>query len=50
MVERGFISGIGADTTIIVGAGQDISLNLGRSNVLSYARNGQALQITLVGG
>ena len=50
VVERGFISGVGADTSIIVGAGQDISLNLGRSNILSYVRNGQALQVTLVGG
>ena len=50
VVERGSVAGASGDTTIIVGAGQDISLNLSRSNVLSYVRQGQALQITLVNG
>ncbi|MEY1555004.1 Ig-like domain-containing protein [Yoonia sp. R2331] len=47
VVERGAITGSG---NIIVGAGQDISLNLQRSHILSYMRQGQALQITLVDG
>ncbi len=50
VVERGSIAGASGDTSIIVGAGQDISLNLSRSNVLSYVRQGQALQVTLVNG
>lgn len=50
IVERGSVAGATGDTTIIVGAGQDISLNLNRNNILSYVRQGQALQITLVDG
>lgn len=50
VVERGSVAGATGDTTIIVGAGQDISLNLNRNNILSYVRQGQALQITLVDG
>tara|TARA_R110002051_G_scaffold239372_1_gene299995 strand:+ start:11752 stop:12063 length:312 start_codon:yes stop_codon:yes gene_type:complete len=50
VLERGSIAGNGGDTAIIVGAGQDISLNLDRSNILSYVRQGQALQVTLVDG
>lgn len=49
-VERGSVAGAGGDTSIIVGAGQDISLNLDRSNILSFVRQGQALQVTLVDG
>ena len=47
VVERGVVTGSG---NIVVGADQDISLNLQRSHVLSYTRQGQALQITLVDG
>ncbi len=47
VVERGAIDASG---NIVVGAGQDISLNLQRSHILSYTRQGQALQITLVDG
>ena len=50
VLERGTVAGVGGDTSITVGAGQDISLNLSRNNILSYVRNGQALQITLVDG
>ncbi|SEW00935.1 Ig-like domain (group 3) [Cognatiyoonia koreensis] len=49
VVERGAVGASGSDS-IVVGAGQDISLNLQRNSVLSYTRNGQALQITLVDG
>ena len=50
VMERGSVAGATGDTTIIVGAGQEISLNLNRNNILSYVRQGQALQITLVDG
>lgn len=50
MVERGSVAGAGGDTSIIAGAGQEISLNLNQSNILSYVRQGQTLQITLVDG
>lgn len=50
VAERGAIAGTSASNTIIVGADQDISLNLQRSHILSYTRQGQALQITLVDG
>lgn len=49
VVERGALGASGSDS-VVVGAGQDISLNLQRNSVLSYTRNGQALQITLVDG
>lgn len=49
VVERGALGASGSDS-IVVGAGQDISLNLQRNSILSYTRNGQALQITLVDG
>ena len=48
--ERGAVSGSGGDASIILGSGQDLSLNLGQGDVLSYVRQGQALQITLVNG
>ncbi len=47
VVERGAVSGSGS---IVAAADQDISLNLQRSHILSYTRQGQALQITLVDG
>ncbi len=50
VVERGSVAGAGGDTSIIVGTGQEISLNLNQSNILSYVRQGQTLQITLVDG
>lgn len=49
VVERGALGVSGSDS-IVVGAGQEISLNLQRNSVLSYTRNGQALQVTLVDG
>ncbi|MBS1304254.1 hypothetical protein [Loktanella sp. SALINAS62] len=49
-LQRGEVSGTGQDASIIVSQGQDISLNLQRSHVLSYARQGQALQVMLVDG
>jgi len=49
-VTRGSVAGAGGGNSIIVGSGQDVSLNLSRDNVLSYVRQGQALQVTLVDG
>ncbi|WP_237062141.1 Ig-like domain-containing protein [Loktanella sp. M215] len=49
-LQRGEVSGKGANANIIVGQSQDVSLNLERSHVLSYARQGQALQVMLVDG
>ena len=39
-----------SNNTFFASSGQDISLNLQRSSVISYMRSGQALQITLVDG
>lgn len=50
VVERGSVAGANGASSIVVGAGQDISLNLDRNNILSYVRQGQALQVTLVDG
>ena len=49
VVQRGAIGG-NAGQNVVVGADQDISLNLQRSHILSYTRQGQALEITLVDG
>jgi hypothetical protein len=49
VVERGALGGSGSNS-LVVGAGQEISLNLQRNSVLSYTRNGQALEVTLVDG
>ncbi|MEL6640082.1 MAG: Ig-like domain-containing protein [Pseudomonadota bacterium] len=48
-LQRGSLGG--ADGSVVsVSAGQDVSLNLMRGNILSYTRQGSALQITLVDG
>ena len=39
-VTRGSVAGVGGSNSIIVGVGQDVSLNLDRSNILSYVRQG----------
>ncbi len=49
VVQRGSLGGADGNA-VSVGAGQDISLNLMRGNILSYTRAGSALQITLVDG
>ena len=48
-IQRGSLGGAGG-STVTVAAGQDVSLNLMRGNILSYTRAGSALQITLVDG
>ena len=47
--QRGSLGGSDG-TSMVVGAGQDVSLNLTRGDILSYVRQGQALQVTLVDG
>ncbi len=49
-IQRGSVAGDGASSSIIVGSGADISLNLDQSQIVSYARQGQALEITLLDG
>ncbi|MEL6959599.1 MAG: hypothetical protein AAGL89_11680, partial [Pseudomonadota bacterium] len=49
-LSRGSVAGEGASSSIIVGAGADVSLNLTAGQILSYTRQGQALQITLIDG
>ena len=49
-LQRGFLSGDAGSNTINAGAGNDISLNLRRSQVLNYERNGDSLIITLSDG
>lgn len=49
VVERGSLGGAG-ESSVILSSGQDISLNLNQGDVLSYVRQGQALQITLIDG
>lgn len=48
-IQRGSLGGASGNT-VAVAAGQDVSLNLMRGNILSYVRAGSALQITLVDG
>jgi len=48
-LDEGTFSGA-SNNTFFASSGQDISLNLQRSSVISYMRSGQALQITLVDG
>ena len=47
--QRGSLSGADG-ASMVVGAGQDVSLNLTRGDILSYVRQGQALEVTLVDG
>ena len=49
-LNRGFIGGDGGAVPILAEAGSDISLRLERTQILSYSRNGTALEITLVDG
>ncbi len=48
-INTGTFSGA-SNNSFAAAAGQDISLNLQRSSVISYMRSGSALQITLVDG
>jgi len=49
-VSRGVVSGEGASDYIAVGSGDEISLNLRKTNILKYMREGNDLQIVLVDG
>lgn len=49
-LQRGSVAGDGVPASLIVGSGQDVSLNLRRTQVLEYDREGQALEVTLIDG
>ena len=49
-LQRGMVAGEGAENAVVVSGGNDISLNLDRSQIASYAQDGQALLITLTDG
>lgn len=49
-ISRGSVAGEGVPSSLIVGAGADVSLNLTRGQIISYTRQGQALEITLIDG
>lgn len=49
-IERGSVGEGGTSSTVVVGAGQDVSLNLSRGQILSYSREGQALNVVLIDG
>lgn len=49
-IQHGVVAGEGAASSIIVGSGADVSLNLTRGQIVAYTRQGQALQVTLLDG
>lgn len=49
-ISRGSVAGEGVPSSLIVGSGADVSLNLSSGQIISYTRQGQALEITLVDG
>ena len=49
-IQRGAVGGESADNALFVAGGNDISLNLERSQIVSFAQDGQALLITLTDG
>ena len=49
-ISRGTVAGEGVPSSLIVGAGADVSLNLTQGQIISYTRQGQALEVTLIDG
>lgn len=49
-LQHGSVGGGGITSQLIVGSGADVSLNLARNQIQSYAQEGGALKITLVDG
>ena len=49
-ISRGTVAGEGVPSSLFVGAGADVSLNLTQGQIISYTRQGQALEITLIDG
>ncbi|MCC5974107.1 MAG: hypothetical protein JJT81_08645 [Rubellimicrobium sp.] len=49
-LQRGFVAGEGTNSSLIVQPGADVSLNLSRAQIVSYMRQGNALNITLIDG
>jgi hypothetical protein len=50
IVQRGALGGDGISSSLMVGSGAEVSLNLRPDQVVSYIREGGALKITLVDG
>lgn len=49
-LDRGFVGGEGVSAPLLAQVGSDISLKLERTQILSYGRSGQSLEMTLVDG
>ena len=49
-LQRGFVGGDGAAPAVMAAQGADISLNLARSQIVSYTQIGDALHVTLSDG
>lgn len=49
-ISRGSVASEGVSPSLIVGSGVDVSLNLTQGQIISYTRQGQALQVTLIDG
>jgi hypothetical protein len=49
-ISRGSVAAEEGSPSLIVGAGADVSLNLTRGQIISYTRQGQALEVTLIDG
>lgn len=49
-IQRGFVGGEGVASSLIVQEGAAISLNLARGQIVSYMRQGNALEVTLIDG
>ncbi len=49
-ISRGSVAGEGGQSSLYVGAGSEVSLNLTQGQIISYTRSGQSLQVTLIDG
>ena len=49
-ISRGSVAEEGGPSSFQVGSGADISLNLSQGQIVSYTRNGQSLEVTLIDG
>ncbi|SLN19245.1 Ig-like domain-containing protein [Pseudooctadecabacter jejudonensis] len=49
-ISRGSVAGDAGASSLVVGSGAEISLNLSQGQIVSYTRQGSALQITLIDG
>ncbi len=49
-IQRGSVGEDGTSSSVVVSSGQDVSLNLHQGQILSYSREGQALNVVLIDG